>query len=108
MIFEGDEGFDMTFCQSGMWGIANYFAFNASYSHNYRHDLPNGQKQMFVANVIMGKEKIMPSTPSLRMPPLIEGSNLRYDCVQGNTNGSDVVMIYANKKAYPQFLITYV
>ena len=107
MIFEGDEGFDMTFCQSGMWGIANYFAFNANYSDSFRHNLLNGQKQMFVANVIMGKEKIMPSTSSLRMPPLIDGSTLRYDCVQGNA-GSDVVMIYANKKAYPQFLITYV
>ena len=63
---------------------------------------------MFCANVIIGKEKILPSTKSLKMPPLIDGTNIMHDCVQGNTGGSDVVMIYDNKKAYPQYLITYV
>jgi hypothetical protein len=47
------------------------------------------------------------SDPSLTMPPLVEGSNLRFDSVKGNTGGSDVFMVYSNKKAYPNYLITY-
>lgn len=35
------------------------------------------------------------------MPP--EG----FDSVKGNTNGSDIYVIYANKKTYPEYLITY-
>ena len=43
------------------------------------------------------------------MPPLVEGSStVKYDSVKGFTNGSDVYMIYTNKKAYPEYLITYI
>ena len=50
----------------------------------------------------------MPKDTSLKMPPLIEGkSDQRYDSVNGNTNGSDVFMIYTNKKAYPEYLVSY-
>jgi hypothetical protein len=42
------------------------------------------------------------------MPPLLPGSNIdRFDSVLGNTGGSDVIMVYSNKKAYPFYLITY-
>ena len=37
MIYSGDEGFDMKFSPGGMWGRANYFAANASYSNGYAH-----------------------------------------------------------------------
>lgn len=109
MIYNGEEGFDMNFSSSGMWGIALYFAVNASYSNGYAFNVPQGGlKQMFIANVIVGKAKELASDPKLRMPPLIEGKdNVRYDSVQGSTGGSTVYMVYANKKAYPQYLITY-
>ena len=29
MIYNGQEGFDMRFCNKGMWGIASYFAEQA-------------------------------------------------------------------------------
>jgi hypothetical protein len=35
MIYEGEVGFNMNYCSGGMWGIAVYFAKNASYSHGY-------------------------------------------------------------------------
>ena len=41
------------------------------------------------------------------MPPVIEGENERYDSVSGETGGSNVYIVYANKKVYPQYLITY-
>jgi hypothetical protein len=40
------------------------------------------------------------------MPPSFD-TKKRYDSVQGETNGSTVYMVYANKKAYPEYLITY-
>lgn len=42
------------------------------------------------------------------MPPLIEGEAVkRYDSVNGTTGGSQIYMIYSNRKAYPEYLITY-
>jgi hypothetical protein len=63
---------------------------------------------MFMARVLVGKFKEMVPTNTLKMPPNIEGSTVeRYDSVKGHTGGSDVYMIYANRKAYPEYLITY-
>jgi hypothetical protein len=44
------------------------------------------------------------------MPPLVNeltDKHLRYDSVKGITGGSDVYMVYNNKKAYPEYLISY-
>jgi hypothetical protein len=38
-----------------MWGIAIYFAKNASYSNEYCHILTNGDKQFFLAEVLLGE-----------------------------------------------------
>ena len=50
-VYKCEEGFDMRFSADGMWGRGNYFAENASYSHNYAHQLSGGQKMMFLAMV---------------------------------------------------------
>ncbi len=98
----------MRFSPGGMWGRANYFAVNSSYSNGYRHECGGGQYQMFNAIVIEGKSSKLQSNNQLTMPPLLPGSNVdRFDSVLGNTNGSDVIMVYSNKKAYPFYLITY-
>ena len=41
----------MRFSSQGLWGRANYFAKNASYSDRYSHACGGGQKQMFMAKV---------------------------------------------------------
>jgi hypothetical protein len=41
------------------------------------------------------------------MPDEIEGSTERHDSIKGITRGSDVYIIFVNKKAYPEYLITY-
>ena len=71
--------------------------------------MPNTNlKQMFFARVIVANYKELKPDNTLKMPPLIEGDNIkRYDSVKGFANGSDVYMIYSNKKAYPEYLITY-
>ena len=111
-IYYSEEGFDMRFSAQGMWGRANYFAVNASYSNSYAHT--NGMhKEMFLAKVLTGDSHECSSDSSLRMPPkryparsqLV--SQTRYDTVNGTTGGSRVYMTYDNQKAYPAYLITY-
>ena len=53
-----------------MWGHANYFAKNSSYSNGYAHSKPDGSKQMFVAKVLIGRKTIIPPDSSLRRPPM--------------------------------------
>ena len=109
MLYTGSEGFDMRFSAVGMWGKATYFAVNASYSNDYAHPLATGSKQMFCASVIIGEPFTgnMAGNNAIVTPPLIPGTNKMYDSVTGSTNGSIVYMIYADKKAYPEYLITY-
>lgn len=60
---------------------------------------------MFLAQVNLGDvEYIDEKNPERKK--LIQPPNNR-DSVKGNTNGSDIYIVYANKKAYPQFLVTY-
>ena len=117
-IYDSEEGFDMRFSASGMWGQANYFAVNASYSNNYAYRLKNGQKQMFLAKVLTGASQTCPSNRLLRMPPErpsyttaassdVQLRQIRYDTVNGTTSGSTIYMTYDNLKAYPAYLITY-
>ena len=115
IIYEGEDGFDMRYGTQGMWGVANYFAVKASYSHDYRHTSHAGN-QMFLANVLTGDSHQCPSDRSLRMPPNkntaspsgdLQLLQMKYDTVTGHTNGSQVFMTYDNDKAYPAYLITY-
>ncbi len=117
MIYEGEDGFDMRYGLQGMWGVANYFAVNASYSHNYAYSSTRG-KQIFLATVLTGDSHECPSNGNLRMPPTKQSSGatgggnvqitqMKYDTVTGHTGGSQVFMTYDNDKAYPAYLITY-
>jgi hypothetical protein len=90
-----------------MWGYANYFAKNSSYSNNYAHTLPGGKRQMFVATVLIGDTIILPPNGNIKFPPPNPATGKPHDSVQGHTGGSDVIMVYSNKKAYPQYLLTY-
>jgi hypothetical protein len=44
IIYKSEEGFDMTYSNQGMWGHANYFAKNSSYSHGYSYSVPGGTR----------------------------------------------------------------
>ena len=107
-IFKGREGFNLNYSPGGMWGIANYFAVNASYSDNYSYQTADGHKQMIYARVMIGDTITLEPKSNLRMPPPINRENPHdlYDSVKGTTRGSDVYMIYTNKQAYPAYLIT--
>ena len=115
LIYEGEDGFDMRYCAQGMWGLANYFAVNASYSHSYAYPRSDGSREMFLVKVLTGDSFQCPSNSTLRMPPEKQGvgsgklqlTKVRYDTVTGTTNGSQVFMTYDNDKAYPAYLIQY-
>ena len=114
VIYDGEEGFDMRYSSQGMWGMANYFAVNASYSHGYAYT-SGGNRQMFLVKVLTGDSFNCSSNSSLRMPPTktaaqggdIQFEQMKYDTVNGTTGGSQVFMTYDNDKAYPAYLITY-
>ena len=53
-IYGSEEGFDMRFSGEGMWGLANYFAEDASYSDSYANEIGDGTKEMFVAKASTG------------------------------------------------------
>ena len=60
----------MNYSNAGMWGKANYFAFKSSYSNGYAHVLATGERQMFMAQVIVGKEIVLAPNNQLLAPPL--------------------------------------
>lgn len=111
-------GFDQTYASKGMWGVATYFAVNASYSDSYSYRLgSSGQRQMFFADVILGTPTPeIPSNGALKRPPANptppvadpHGNPVLYDSVCGRTGGSRVFMSYAPRcRAYPTYLLTY-
>ena len=110
-IYDSEEGFDMRYSSQGMWGQANYFAEKASYSNPYAHELPDGNREMFLAKVLTGDSCKCASDRTLRLPPLKDSQTRfqqeRYDTVEGETGGSTVYMTYSNDKAYPAYLIVY-
>ena len=125
-IYNSEEGFDMRYSSTGMWGMANYFAMNASYSDAYAYTSParpslfggssHDQKEIFLAKVLTGDSyKCLPDK-TLRMPPLkhvrstsseVQLKQVHYDSVNGTTRGSQVYMTYSNNRAYPAYLISY-
>jgi hypothetical protein len=89
-IYEGEVGFNINFSPGGWWGIAIYFAVNSSYSHNYCHNLPSGDKQFFLAEVLLGDYPTLPPNGALRMPPTNPANNLMFDSVKGIEGADDV------------------
>lgn len=58
-IYMSEEGFNLNYSRVGSWGKANYFAYKSSYSNAYSSSLPTDQRQMFMANVIVGNTIVM-------------------------------------------------
>ena len=63
---------------------------------------------MILARVVIGNCTYSEPDKSLRMPPRdFDHNGVFFDSVRGRTKGNDVYMVYENKKAYPEYLITY-
>jgi hypothetical protein len=105
IIYEGQEAFDAKYSREGMWGIGLYFAVNSSYSLNWSHKPSNGLKGMFLAEVNLGDVCDL-STHKSEYQKLVVPKDGK-DSVKGFTGGSEIYIVYANKKVYPKYYITY-
>lgn len=111
-IHRSEHGFDFRFSRKGMWGTGTYFAVNASYSDAYAYSTGK-ERQILLAKVLTGETYRCQPDGSLNKPPLKTDStgtftDERYDSVSGNTNGSEIYVIYDHEKAYPAYLVTYI
>ena len=107
-IYESEEGFDMRYSREGMWGLGNYFAENANYASCFAYKTADNILQLFLVKVLVGDScEILPDS-TLRMPPFKADGKVRFDTVNGVSKGSRVCITYANDKAYPFYLISYI
>ena len=120
-IYKSEEGFDMRFSRSGMWGQGNYFAESAQYSCSYAYKKDQllrefdvfsdwyPTKQIFLVKVLTGDSYTSSPDKTLRMPPYklsASSEKVRYDTVNGMAHGSKIYITYSNDKAYPLYLIS--
>ena len=113
-IIEDQVGFDMRFCEGGLWGRGAYFAEDAAYSHSFAHrcTVAGGRaRQMFLARVAVGRSYNSPPDNELRRPPPRHHSITGVGTVQsdsGRSVESRVFVLYETTTvAYPEYLITY-
>lgn len=59
-IFSTEDGLDIRFSNSGMYGQGVYFADTSQYSHTYHHPTAKGEMQMFLALVLVGDSVTQP------------------------------------------------
>jgi hypothetical protein len=94
-----------------------YFAYKSSYSYNYsyipglnRTERPpsvDGEREMFLAKLLIGNEVKLPQDRTLTVPPINANNGLKYNTVSGETAGSQVWIVYENGRAYPDYLVRY-
>lgn len=63
--------------------------------------------QLFLAHVLTGDSIFLPPNRNIKMPPLKRWSTIRYDSVNGVTEGCLVYILYKLDMAYPAYLINY-
>jgi hypothetical protein len=107
----------MQFSREGLWGRGVYFAHKSAYSYNYSyipgHNLTErppshkGEREMFLAKLLIGNEVKLPQDRSLTVPPINVQNGLKYNTVSGETAGSQVWIVYENGRAYPDYLVRY-
>lgn len=119
-IYNSEQGFDNRLSSRGLWGEGAYFAVKASYSNRYAYTSSDGHSQIFLVQVLTGITYKCPQNRDLKAPPkkadypmphaVSKGAMFedeRYDSVSGDTNGSEIFVIYEHGKVYPAYLITY-
>ena len=106
IIYMSEEGLDSRL-GGGMWGNGTYYAKNASYSHGYAFNTPNGHLQIFLCDVLVGDYVTLRPQAMVKPPPKKGKPNSFYHSVKGNTGGSDIWITYEVSMSYPKYLIEY-
>jgi hypothetical protein len=89
-----------------IYGNGSYFARNAKYSHDYAHTLPNGQKQMLVVDVLLGRWA--PGCQGMSACPFLPGEQFkRYNSLVDRVPNPSIFVVQHSNQAYPAYVITY-
>ena len=90
-----------------MSGDGSYFARDAKYSDcGYAKTLPNGQKQMLVVDVLVGRSEV--GKMGMKVCSLLPGEQYtRYNSLVDNRKDPGIVVIQHSNQAYPLYVITY-
>jgi len=84
-----------------LWGRGTYFASNAQYSSTYSYKDSEGNRCMFLAEVIVGSCLQCLENSQLTIAP--KG----YDSIVGWRHGSWIYVVYDNHVAFPCYLVTW-
>ena len=88
-----------------VWGDGTYFARDAKYSDDYACTLPSGQKQMLVAEVVVGRWT--KGAKGIKIYPELPGSFQRYDSLVNDEADPSIFVVQHSSAAYPAYLIYY-
>ena len=91
-----------------IWGDGTYFARDAKYSDGgYANTLPNGQKQMMIVDVLIGRTT--KGSKGMKKPPLVPGKGpyTHYNAFVDDEAHPSIFVIQYSNQAYPLYVITY-
>ena len=83
-------------CIGTLFGVGVYFSSDAVYSHGYAKPNANGDRNMFLARVLVGNTT--KGNSSMKVRPVGFDST---------TNGNHIFVTYHDAQAYAEYLITY-
>ena len=89
------------------YGYGTYFARDARYSNNgYANTLPTGQRQLIVAEVLVGKWT--KGRRGMSNYPLLPGEQFKkYNSLVDNVVNPSIFVVQHSNEAYPAYLLTY-
>jgi len=91
-----------------LWGPGLYFGEDAQYCHKYTFRTPEGRRQVFLAEVIIGDDIISLEDASIREPWMKDDGKTRFDSVCGVRHSTSWIwIVYASGRAYPTYLVEY-
>jgi len=101
------HGFLPLMTNVALYGDGTYFARDASYSDGgYAKELSNGQKQMLLVDVLVGRSA--QGRHGMKACPLLPGEQYtRYNSLVDNLDNPAIFVIHHSNQAYPAYLITY-
>ena len=106
-----EESFNINYTSdTNLLGRGIYFAQSPEYSVNYSSPCPEG-KQMFCCLVLVGDSETFNHQ---QLSKTIKDTNIKdtvkkikYESNTAFLQGSNVYVVYKNRRAYPLYLITY-
>ncbi|XP_056373921.1 zinc finger CCCH-type antiviral protein 1-like [Hyla sarda] len=102
------HNFDWWICGTNgvVYGQGSYFARDASYSHTYSAEAPDGTRSMFVARVLVGD--YVEGNSKMKRPPQRPGINTRYyDSCVNNVTDPSIFVVFERHQIYPEYLLEY-